>query len=65
MSRTHLIKALKSHAQGHIDKHIANVEVHLKNAQGVAEHIDYVVTVEKKLEELSSAKGKLELLKKL
>ena len=49
MSRTHLIKALKSHAQGHIDKHIANVEVHLQNSQGVAEHSNHVETLEKEL----------------
>ena len=32
--RAELIKALKSHAQGHIDKHIANVEVQLQKATG-------------------------------
>ena len=47
--RAELIKALKSHAQGHIDKHIANVEVQLQKATGVAEHSDHIETVEKEL----------------
>ena len=64
MSRTHLIKALKSHAQGHIDKHIANVEVHLNNAQGVAEHSDHVETMEKELDHIAKYDDQLEMLHK-
>ena len=64
MSRTHLIKALKSHAQGHIDKHIANVEVHLQNAQGVAEHSAHVETLEKELKFIAEYDDQLEMLDK-
>ena len=64
MSRTHLIKALKSHAKGHIDKHIANVEVHLQNAQGVAEHSDHVETIEKELKVIAEYDDQLEMLNK-
>ena len=64
MSRTHLIKALKSHAQGHIDKHIANVEVHLNNATGVAEHSDHVETMEKELDFIAKYDDQLEMLNK-
>tara|TARA_B110000285_G_C14857645_1_gene482992 strand:- start:46 stop:255 length:210 start_codon:yes stop_codon:yes gene_type:complete len=64
MSRTHLIKALKSHAQGHIDKHIANVEVHLNNATGVAEHSDHVETIEKELKMIADYDDQLEMLNK-
>jgi len=64
MSRTHLIKALKSHAQGHIDKHIANVEVHLNNATGVAEHSDHVETLEKELKFIAEYDDQLEMLNK-
>ena len=38
--RDTILKAFKSHAQGHIDKHIANVEVLLEKPVGVAEHPD-------------------------
>jgi hypothetical protein len=64
MSRTHLIKALKSHAQGHIDKHVANVEVHLNNATGVAEHSDHVETMEKELDFIAKYDDQLEMLNK-
>ena len=62
--RAELIKALKSHAQGHIDKHIANVEVQLQNATGVAEHPDHIETVEKELKIIAEYDDQLEMLKK-
>ena len=34
-NRTEMIKALKSHAQGHIDKHKMNVNVYLDNSVGI------------------------------
>ena len=36
--RTQLIKALLAHAQGDIQKHVANVEVYLNNPAGIGEH---------------------------
>ena len=62
--RAELIKALKSHAQGHIDKHIANVEVQLQKATGVAEHSDHIETVEKELKIISEYDDQLEMLNK-
>ena len=41
--RQTLIDAFKSHAKGHIDKHVANVEVYLNNPVGVGEHPDTFV----------------------
>ena len=40
----------------------ADLRTFLAQPIGVAEHIDYVVTAEKKLEHLSSAEDKLESL---
>lgn len=48
-----LIKAFLSHAQGHIDKHIANVEVYMHNAAGVGEHPDIIEAIEMELEEVA------------
>ena len=62
--RAELIKALKSHAQGHIDKHIANVEVQLQKATGVAEHPDHIETVEKELKIIAEYDDQLEMLNK-
>ena len=47
--RDTILKAFKSHAQGHIDKHIANVEVLLEKPVGVAEHPDVIETIEKEV----------------
>ena len=48
-----LIKAFLSHAQGHIDKHIANVEVYMHNAAGVGEHPDIIEAIEMELDEVA------------
>ena len=58
-------EALIKKLEGDIEVAKADLRTFLASPIGVAEHIDYGVTAEKKLEELSSAKGKLELLKKL
>ena len=44
--REALIKGLISHAQGHIDKHVANVEVQLQKATGVAGRCQVVLVFE-------------------
>ena len=41
-----LLQALKSSAQGNIDKHKANVDIYLRNAIGIGEHSDIVETIE-------------------
>ena len=47
--RNELIKAFQSHAKGHIDKHVANVEVLLTKPMGIAEHPDVIETIEKEV----------------
>ena len=62
--REQIIKALISHAKGHIDKHVANVEVHIQNVTGVAEHSDHVETIEKELKHIAEYDDQLEMLQK-
>ena len=40
---------IKKHAEGHIAKHKANVEVLLQKTAGIAEHPDTLETIEKEL----------------
>tara|TARA_B100001564_G_C20456751_1_gene586054 strand:+ start:196 stop:426 length:231 start_codon:yes stop_codon:yes gene_type:complete len=47
--RNELLKAFQSHAKGHIDKHVANVEVLLQKTMGIAEHPDIIDTIEKEV----------------
>jgi len=62
--RDQLIKALLAHAQGDIQKHVANVEVYLTNPAGIGEHPDLVQAVDSEMVKLADAEDKLETLKK-
>jgi|TARA_R110000851_G_scaffold264317_1_gene416882 hypothetical protein len=58
-------EALIKKLEGDIEVAKADLRVFLANPIGVAEHIDYVMTAEKKLEVLASAEDKLSTLKAL
>tara|TARA_B100000575_G_C23118848_1_gene647184 strand:- start:1366 stop:1569 length:204 start_codon:yes stop_codon:yes gene_type:complete len=62
--RAELIKAIKSHAKGHIEKHKANVEIQMQKATGVAEHPDHIETIEKELKLIAEYDDQLEMLNK-
>ena len=47
-----LKEAFLAHADGHIKKHIANVEVLLNNPRGIGEHGDIISEIEKELEQV-------------
>ena len=61
-NRAEMIKALKSHAQGHIDKHKMNVEVYLNNSVGIGEHPDVLEAIEKELAVIAQYMDELEVL---
>ena len=58
-------EALIKKLEGEIEVAKADLRTFLANPIGVAEHIDYVITAEKKLEALAHAEDKLESLTKL
>ena len=58
-------EALIKKLEGEIEVAKADLRTFIANPMGVAEHIDYVITAEKKLEGLAHAEGKLESLTKL
>ena len=62
--RDTILKAFKSHAQGHIDKHIANVEVLLQKPVGVAEHPDVIETIEKEVRIIADYDDLLQMINK-
>tara|TARA_R110001592_G_scaffold150947_2_gene377045 strand:+ start:76 stop:303 length:228 start_codon:yes stop_codon:yes gene_type:complete len=59
-----LVKAMRSYLQGNIDKHIANIRLHLTNPVGVAEHPDHIETIEKQLGIIAEFEDKLNVLEK-
>ena len=58
-------QALIKKLEGDVEVAKADLRTFLANPIGVAEHIDYVVTAEKKLEALASAEDKLSTLTSL
>ena len=59
-------KALIKKLEGDVAKIEANIITYLsKPTYAIAEHIDYITPVEKELEKLSAAKGKLISLKNI
>jgi hypothetical protein len=59
-----ILTALKSHAQGHIDKHLANIEVYLNNPVGVGEHPDILEAIEQELKIIAEYQDQLDILNK-
>ena len=48
-----LYRAFMSHAQGHIDKHVANVEVLMNKPVGIGEHGDIIESIEKEMKQVA------------
>lgn len=57
-----LLNAVRSHARGHIDKHVANIEVYLKNPTGIGEHSDIVDAIEIELKAIAEYQDQIEIL---
>ena len=62
--RTTLLKALLSHAQGHLEKHKENVEIYLENSVGIGEHSDVMEAIEKELDMVAKYHDQIEILQK-
>ena len=59
-----LLDALKKHAEGHVAKHKANVEVYLHSTTGIGEHPDIVEAMEAELMEIAKYDDLLEMIEK-
>jgi len=62
--RERLLECFVSHAKGHVDKHLANVEVLLTNPVGVGNNGDIIEEIEKELEEVAKYDDLLEMVEK-
>ncbi len=62
--REQLIKALLAHAQGDIQKHLANVEVYLTNPAGIGEHSDVMGAIEEELNMIAKYKDQIDVINK-
>ena len=62
--REQLVRALISHAQGDIQKHVANVEVYLTNPAGIGEHSNIVEAIEEELNAIAKYEDQITVIKK-
>ena len=62
--REKLMNAFISHAQGHIDKHVANVEVYLANPAGIGEHSDIMEAIEIEVKQIADYDDQIEMIEK-
>ena len=59
-----LIEALRKHAEGHIAKHKANVQVYCNNPAGIGEHPDIIDAMEKEILEIAKYQDVIDVLDK-
>lgn len=62
--RKKLLEAVRLHAQGHVSKHLANIEVYLVNPTGIGEHSDIIQAIEIELEQVAKYQDQLDILNK-
>ena len=62
--REQLLKALLAHAQGDIQKHVANVEVYLTNPAGIGEHSNIVEAIQQELNEIAKYQDQIDVIQK-
>ena len=62
--RERMIKALLAHAQGDIQKHLANVEIYLTNPAGIGEHSDIMESIENELNMIAKYQDQIDVIQK-
>ena len=62
IDRNKMLDAMRSHAQGHIDKHKMNVEVYIENPAGIGEHPDVFEAMEGEILEMAKYHDVLDML---
>jgi predicted DNA-binding ArsR family transcriptional regulator len=62
--RNTLLEATRKHAEGHVAKHVANVEVYLNSSIGIGEHSDIIEAIELELEEIAKYQDQIDILDK-
>ena len=62
--REQLIRALIAHAQGDIQKHVANVEVYLTNPVGIGEHSNIIEAIEEEINMIAKYEDQITVIRK-
>lgn len=62
--RNIILKAVVKHAEGHVAKHVANVEIYLNHSVGIGEHSDIVEAIEVELNHIAKYQDQIDILEK-
>jgi len=62
--KTTIYKALWSYFKGQLEKHRANIQIHIDNPTGVAEHSDHMETLEKEIGLMAEYDEKIDILER-
>jgi hypothetical protein len=62
--RETLLKALRSHAQGEIEMHKANIEIYLANPVGIGEHPDVTHAMQEELDKIARWDDQISMINK-
>ena len=62
--RETLLKALRSHAQGEIEMHKANIEIYLANPVGIGEHPDVTHAMQEELDKIARWDDQIAMINK-
>ena len=62
--RDKIIKALLSHAQGDIQKHLANIEIYLTNPSGIGEHSDIMESIEHEINQVAKYQDQIDVIQR-
>ena len=62
--RDRIIKALLAHANGEIQKHLANVEIYLNNPVGIGEHSDITGAIQDELDKIARWEDQISIINK-
>jgi hypothetical protein len=62
--REQMLKAVRKHAEAHVEKHRMNVEIYLTNPVGIGEHSDIMDAIEKELAHMAEYEDHLDILDK-
>tara|TARA_Y100001970_G_scaffold152289_1_gene186495 strand:+ start:539 stop:745 length:207 start_codon:yes stop_codon:yes gene_type:complete len=62
--REQLIRALLAHANGDIQKHVANIEVYLNNPAGIGEHSNIIEAMEEEINMIAKYQDQIDVINK-
>ena len=61
-TRRGVLEAIRAHNEGELAKQVANVELMLRNPQGIPQHSDIIGAIEEEIDKCALYEGRLHIL---